>query len=153
MSDEMFTNYNNTPSSYVPNNTTEVSLGSVRVKKPLEELDANGNLVCYSWNQGDTINLGFNITGNIQYDDSSAYEDAATYLSGKTMQLNLYNFRYEVIYTATIDASTTPVFTIDKTLSASLVSGIYYCSLTIIDTTNNINTTVFNVTDGKLRVR
>jgi hypothetical protein len=48
MSDEMFTNYNSTPSSYVPNNTTEVSLGSVRVKKPLEELDANGNLVCYS---------------------------------------------------------------------------------------------------------
>lgn len=148
----IFNNYDNLPSSYIPNNTSEQSLCVNKIIKPLEVYDIKGNLVGYCWNRGDTVNLGFNITGNVQYDEG-AFEDAATYLDGKTLQFNIYNFRYEVIYTITVTATTTPVFAINKELSDSLKAGNYYCSLTVIDTVNKLNTTIFTINNGKLYVK
>lgn len=69
----MFKNYHNIADNYVPNNlicsfiTTEKEnkLTPVDASAPFEEYDTKGNLIGYSWRQGETLNLEFNIDGEI----------------------------------------------------------------------------------------
>lgn len=151
---EMFNNYTNIPSSYIPNNIKKTLLTTnINPGRPLEELDANGNVIGYTWSCGDSVILAFNITGTVQYSDNATSVDAETYLKGKQLQFNLYNARYEIVYTTTVDASTTPAFVIDRELSLSLNGSNYYCSLVILDDVNSITTTIFSMSDGKIYIK
>lgn len=68
----MFLNYQNV-SNYVPNNMTcacqrgksYTKLDPVTKGKPYEEYDVKGNLIGYSWYEGETVNLEFNIDGEV----------------------------------------------------------------------------------------
>ena len=69
----MFLNYQNIADNYTPNNLVNrfplvksyTKLNPVAASKPYEEYDAKGNLVGYSWYQGETLNLEFNIDGEV----------------------------------------------------------------------------------------
>ena len=68
----MFTNYQDNR-NYIPNNLlcscsvgkSYTKLDPLKASKPYEEYNAKGELVGYSWYQGETINLEFNIDGEI----------------------------------------------------------------------------------------
>lgn len=147
----MFTNYDNLPSSYIPNNVCKKNpyIGNYPPKQPFVITNANGEAVGYKWKYGDTIVLNFTISGNITYsaeDQSNSYtQSVATYMNDSSEQIvfRIFNFRYEMIYEAfpvfhcnddgTVDVS---VFIYD-TLSDILVKGRYFISLGIVGTHNN----------------
>lgn len=70
----MFLNYHNIADNYRPNNlinafptrvNTNGKLDPVTASKPYEEYDAKGDLEGYFWRYGDTLNLEFNLDGEI----------------------------------------------------------------------------------------
>lgn len=75
----MFTNYNNIPENYVPNNLvcslpvgkSYTKLDPIQASKPYEEYDAKGELIGYFWRYGETLNLEFNIDGEITVEDDA----------------------------------------------------------------------------------
>lgn len=74
----MFDMYDNLQDYYVPNNLRpcppkpcDDKLIQECVKKPYEEYNAEGKLIGYYWYYGDTINLEFNIDGDIIVEDNA----------------------------------------------------------------------------------
>lgn len=69
----MFLNYNNIDENYKPNNLTcsfpvgksYTKLDPLEVSKPYEEYNTQGELIGYFWRYGETLNLEFNIDGEI----------------------------------------------------------------------------------------
>lgn len=69
----MFLNYQNLADNYMPNNlinafpyrTKETKLDPTTASKPFEEYNAKGELTGYFWRYGETLNLEFNIDGEI----------------------------------------------------------------------------------------
>lgn len=215
----MFKNYRDIAANYVPNNLvcsfntpkSYTKLDPIQASKPYEEYNTKGELIGYSWYQGETLNLEFNIDGEIVVesdaiifaaiaeiptittkgyvgqraynvvdmrswtcvvsDESMGYaweEDpefehdlenaakkiyisAADYLSDKKLELRLLNFRFEPIHTQMFAGSSRIIFNIDKELSAKLLKGIYYCSLTVIG--DSVRTPVFEARDCTLLVK
>lgn len=214
----MFKNYHNIADNYVPNNLinsfitqkSDTKLDPVSASAPFEEYNKKGELVGYSWRQGETLNLEFNIDGEIaiesdaivsttsgdapsestmgrvgqsfynivdfklwkciaistltdeyiwrqyqfDYPDGEArkvYVSARDYLKDKEIDVTLYNFRHEPIVTQHFEGTPKVIFKIDKELSASLVRGIYYCSVTVSNPT--VSYTIFDSNDGCLLVK
>lgn len=138
----MFDGYQNLNNQYTPNNLCSNipqppcpnkcdCLEPCKPNKPYEEYDAKGELVGYWWYQGDTINLEYNIEGEVTVEGSSNYITAEDFLADKQVTIKLYNFRREVIAEKTFEGSTTIIFPIDKELAKILVQGVYYSSLEI----------------------
>ena len=69
----MFQNYYNIPDTYIPNNMScdcsrgksYTKLDPIEGSKPFEEYNAKGELIGYFWRYGETLNLEFNIDGEI----------------------------------------------------------------------------------------
>lgn len=74
----MFLNYHNIADNYKPNNLmcsfpvgkSYTKLDPIEASKPYEEYDSKGNLIGYYWRQGETINLEFNIDGEVTISDT-----------------------------------------------------------------------------------
>lgn len=218
----MFKNYHNIADNYVPNNlinsfitsTVDTKLDPVAASAPFEEYGRKGNLIGYSWRQGETLNLEFNIDGEIavesdaivsttagdapapktmgrvgqsfynvvdfklwkciaistltdeyiwkqyqfDYPDNESrkiYVSAKDYLKDKEIAVTLYNFRHEPVdhpkATQHFEGTPKVIFKIDKELSATLVKGIYYCSVTVSNPT--VSYTIFDSNDGCLLVK
>lgn len=139
---DMFTNYNNIPASYVPCNLNAQPFCTEHYVKPLEEYNAKGELIGYSWHYGDTVVLEFCTSGEVIYDNY--YEDAETYLKGKTFRLDLFDFRYENVYSDKLSAEITVKFHIDAQTSNKLFRGVYRCMLTLIDDKTNLEYTLID---------
>ena len=75
----MFLNYHNISDNYKPNNLictfpvgkSYTKLDPVQASKPYEEYDSKGNLIGYFWHYGETLNLEFNIDGEITVEDGA----------------------------------------------------------------------------------
>lgn len=143
----LFTNYDNLPETYVPNNMRKQNpvLGKYPPVKPLEEYNAKGELVGYSWKYGDNVVLNFKLSGYVTYDEASYNETVATYLSSGNQKLvfNIYDFRFNSIYEAeplfkaNDDGTVTTMLFIYDMLSQVMVKGVYYVSLAIEGTLPN----------------
>ena len=89
----MFLNYQNIENSY-PNNlrksfpvaTADSKLCPVEASKPYEEYNKKGELVGYFWRYGETLNLEFNIDGEITIEsDAIIFRQTAIIPSDYTM--------------------------------------------------------------------
>lgn len=75
----MFKNYQNIDPNHIPDNSSCIrnrsmsytKLCPVSSGKPYEEYDMKGNLIGYSWRYGETLNLEFNIDGEITVEDTA----------------------------------------------------------------------------------
>lgn len=137
----MFDKYNE--AGEVPNNLVAASPGchlAPRVPgKPFEILNLQGELVGYYWYYGDTLKLEFTIDGEVM-DDNGNYISAKDYFedntfSNKSIIFKLFDFRKDEIYRKEFTEVDTNkiVINIDQELSNSLLRGIYYCSLDLVD--------------------
>ena len=155
---DMFSNYENIPTSYVPNNMTPQKPAPVVAKSPLTMYNAKGDFIGYTWKYGDEIILNFLISGNVIYDDSgdaqsAFYETAEQYLEGKYLIFELINFRYEVAWIGRQHASTNAKFYIDQKCSKEILPGTYRGRLTLVeslDSTADQKTVVLADTDSYL---
>ena len=99
---------------------------------------------CYYWTEDDEFEYN-------EYSDKTIFVSAEAYLKDKHVQVVLYNFRMEPVYTITYEGTPKIVFTIDAELSKQLVKGIYYCSATVID--EGLNMPIFGTSDCKFLVK
>lgn len=126
----LFTNYQNInpnyqPSNIKPPNPCKPKLEPCKPNKPYEEYDAENKLVGYYWNYGDTINLEFDVSGEVTIIDGEEYISALDFLIGKYVVMTIYDFRGDVMATQTLYTSTTlqPNSIIKK---GSLINGELY---------------------------
>lgn len=156
----MFDNYdnlyqNNVPCNVRPNtqqpSIPETKLDPIKTKMPYEDYNVKGELIGYWWHYGDTINLEFNIEGEMVVEGENVWVDATDYLVDKEIIVTLYNFRHEIITQKRFNGSTTVIFPIDRELSKQLVKGVYYASLSI--SKNDLNDTLFYMEDCVLTVK
>ena len=149
----MFNNYKNIPNDYIPNNIKPPEYYHPAPKYPLEEYNAQGELIGFSWKYLDTIILEFITCGNVLYDDGAA-ETADLYLEGKKFQITFYNFRYEEIFSDTVDSSAYFRYYVDKDeLRNLLIPGNYSMSVTLIDEENNIRETLLDSNVLKIMIK
>lgn len=159
---DMFSNYQNIPENYTPNNLHKefkkpcsyTKLDSDKTTLPYELYNAKGELEGYFWYQGNTINLEFNIDGEIVDETgkgTGSYIPANDYLAGKVATISIYDFRMNIIEYRTYPASPTINFIINKELSDKMNKGVYYCSLIISD--DNTHETIFDTSDCKFLVK
>lgn len=93
----------------------------------------------YSWIQDDEFE-------NPEVGNRNIYVDASDFMSGKEVNITLYNFRHEPLVTKTFEGSTSIIFTIDKGLSTQMVKGVYYCRM-VIYSGDDLNKTIFALPD------
>lgn len=213
----MFLNYHNIADNYTPNNLvcsfpvgkSYTKLAPVQASKPYEEYNKKGELIGYFWRYGETLNLEFNIDGEITvesdaivyvqegdgpdistvaylnqrayniedfrswtctkivednyiweedsefvYDETAGYKvyvSAEDFLSDKNLQVTIYNFRMEPIYTKIYEGSTQIIFPIDLELSKKMKRGIYYCELSVFN--DDMKMKIFDSHDCILSVK
>ena len=128
----MFTNYNLTPESYIPNNLHEDNRIPPKPRYPLVAYNKLGEAIGFTWNYGDTVYLEFTTTGNVEFDEG-VVEDAETYLTGKKFELQLYDFRYNVVAYCDCDAGAQVKILSDSFYPHSLVPGTYHLKLEVVD--------------------
>ena len=61
----MFVNYDNINKLYQPNNMSNMTKAKCITKLPYEEYNTKGELIGYYWYYGDTVNLEFDIYGEL----------------------------------------------------------------------------------------
>ena len=99
----MFLNYQDISNNYTPNNLicsfpvgkSYTKLDPYASSKPYEEYDVHGNLIGYFWHYGETLNLEFNIDGEITVEDDSiiyyAHNQAPTETTVGKVNQRAYN--------------------------------------------------------------
>jgi hypothetical protein len=131
----MFDNYqNNNPHTCYPPQPGFTHLAPIRPNKPYEEYNVKGELIGYYWYYGDVVNLEYNIDGEVTDVESGTYIRANEWLETKRCKVTLLDFRHEVVASKVFPGSSQITFTIDSALSKSLLRGVYYCRLAVIDT-------------------
>lgn len=120
----MFLNYHNISDNYKPNNLictfpvgkSYTKLDPVQASKPYEEYDSRGNLIGYFWHYGETLNLEFNIDGEITVEDGAmiltSKGSTPSPLEGALMQ-RAYNIADKRSWTCTDIVDNTFVWTED----------------------------------------
>ena len=66
--------------------------------KPYEEYDVSGNLIGYWWYYGNTINLEFNIEGEVTYEGNDSYINAKEFLKDKQIEIKLFNLEEKKLF-------------------------------------------------------
>lgn len=183
----MFDGYKNLNNIYTPNNICpippkpECKLDPCIPNKPYVNYNSKGEIIGYWWYQGNTINLEFNIEGEVTYTESEisselnntqgidvnqvgGYITAEDFLKDKQVIIKLYDFRHELIKYRDIDNSikeaiqifngsqgTKYIFVIDELLAKQLGKGNYYLSLTV--SSQGYNETIFYQEDCGITIK
>ena len=140
----MFTSYDNLPENYIPNNSTPTESNDSYIttgeRAPRKIYNVKGNFVAYSWMQGETFDIKFSIANDIENDELSNMED-------KTLELVVYDFRWEPVHTFIAPSAIEITCSVDKDITDKLKSGIYYGILNVtgIDTKRFIRKVMFVV--------
>lgn len=98
----------------------------------------------YTWEED--AEFTYPLEGN-----KSVYISADDYLSDKSVEITLYNFRMEPLCKKLYPASSRIVFPIDRELSQTLPKGIYYCSVNVLN--DEVCYTIFDSNDCQLLVK
>ena len=211
----MFDNYNNQNTDYIPNNIPYDNKKVFSYPTPYTEYNVEGDKIGYYWYYGDTVNLTFDISGELtlesnsiiyyipsQYPttltvgelnnkaynvvdlvswtltailedeglteyiwtedeifsaptegDKAVYITASEYIKGMDAKIDIYNFRFENIYSTIIPAQNEITLSIGKDLSEQLVKGTYYITLTLIDKTTQTYIPLFKNKECTVDVR
>ena len=158
----MFDTYENIPQNYIPNNIKPNSnlscaypttqLEPIKPILPYEEYNAQGELIGYFWHYGDTLNLEFDVDGEVSLLDDGTYISASEFLQGKKATIVILDFRNDIVVERVLEASDKIIFEIDEELSKKIVRGTYHCTLTIWDDAD-FNKTIFANEDATFIVK
>ncbi len=151
--EDMFKNYRYIPSDYIPNNIQDPKLVHPVIKLPLEEYNAKGEFIGYSWRQGDTILLQFTTEGEVLFHNPDIAEDAETYFEGKKFLIEIMNFKYEVIYQEEVIADADLHYYLPPDLIKILIPNTYSLQVTVIDEENDVRHTLLDRRDIRIFVR
>ncbi len=146
----IFDSYRVIPKTYTPDNRESISYVTPSApKKPLVSYNALGEPIGLTWREGDPIWLEFNTEGIVSDQEEEItrglYISAEQYLEGKTFQLTIYDFRYNVIATADFPAGTTVRVPMQEVnFNRPLIKGVYKLNLNLLDADRNNLQTLIN---------
>lgn len=157
----MFSNYNE-HDYFIPNNTncsfplgqSYTKLSNDKACLPYCEYNSKGECIGYYWYYGESMNLDFDIEGELTTDDghgTGRFIQVDHYMYNKTVLITLYNFRHEKIFTKSFPGCTKIILPIDGDLAKALVRGVYYCSMEVVG--DNMRETIFCENDCVLMVK
>lgn len=101
--------------------------------------------VCFEWGFGDTTDLQF----NFGFDEEDAHPTWVT----KTITVTIYNFRYEEMYSTTVEGAEQIAIPITAELSQMFPRGTYYCGVKVADSYDDSIVTVIYPDDCLIIVR
>ncbi len=128
----IFDNYDNLQQQYIPSNMNNKPcppkanpfLDPAIPKQPYCEYNAEGNLVGYWWAYGNTVNLEFDLSGEVTVENDN-YIDVREFIKDKQIKINVYNFRHEIIDTMLFDGKDYQSFVkVDNITNQSI--GLFY---------------------------
>ena len=163
MGNSMFSNFNNIDTTYQPNpfqpkyptNCCTNNATPASPNKPYEILSADkSRVVGYFWYYGNSVDLIFDVVGEITSESTNKYIDASDTIAVTTLTATFYNFRYEPVFVFSTDPliaknglltvnGSTVTLSLTSELSAQLVKGIYYLDLVATHPTG-YNETLFS---------
>lgn len=151
---DMFQNYNNLPTSYIPNNQDCYMNDNRLPHKPMGVYDSMNRLIGYSWVYGDGITLEFTVQGTVSDDITLKYTWASDFLTGKTVVFNLFNNRHDIVMSKQILCTSNVItITIQAEESTYIPRDVYTCELYVEETSQNERITLFNESNGSLYVK
>lgn len=101
----MFNSFSNIDTSCSPNGyppkypllCQEEKIKSINPNKPYEVLNSDGTLKGYFWYYGNSVDLVFDIIGEITLEDNDYYLDISQVINTLEVSATLYNHRHESI--------------------------------------------------------
>ena len=151
----MFLNYHNISDNYTPNNLISsfpvgrsyTKLDPVQASKPYEEYDAKGDLIGYFWHYGETLNLEFNIDGEITVEDDAiiltSKGDTPSQSTGKLMQ-RAYNIIDKRSWTCTSIVDNNSTWTEDIEFTYNESGKSVYVTAADYMKDKQVNVTLYN---------
>lgn len=102
--------------------------------KPYEEYNAEGQLVGFWWNYGNSVNLEFELSGYVTIEEADTYVPVREFIKDKNIQITLYNFRHEEITTRFYSGSDYQTITYSEAHNVNKRTiGVYYTHRTETD--------------------
>lgn len=164
----MFDNYNNTnlktsftPNPYAPqfpplNQPSQIQQNNPN--KPFEVKDVRGNLTGYFWYYGNSVDLVWDIEGEVISADSNEYVDVAGMIKYQTITATIYNWKKEVIDSIKLlpnideNNNVTVRLPIQGELTQKMVKGTYTIDL-VASNAQGYNETLFDTGVCNFEVR
>lgn len=116
---------------------------------PREEDDGKG----FYWYRGETVELVWDITGDVLNDETQEVIPAADFLLDKTVKVKMFNFIGRKIHEWDIQNPTTEIkIAIDDELAAELKTGTYKFTITIYNSIGMV-CEVFSKSDADFEIR
>lgn len=108
----------------------------------------NGDITAsFAWYYGDDATLDFQFCFEDEDEETDMWES-------KIIEFTFYNFRYEELYSTTIDGASSVAVVIDAETSKTVFPrGIYYCSARIIDVDSGEVQTALGASDCLIYVK
>jgi hypothetical protein len=105
----------------------------------------NGDITAsFAWYYGDDTTLDFSF--HFEDENCSTWRD-------KTIEFTFYNFRFEEIYSTTVEGASSVAVFIDNETSKLFPRGIYYCGAKIIDENTGEIQTALGASDCLIYVK
>lgn len=117
----MFDNYPS-PEGYIPDNTTETLPEPEPIPDtlPRNEYNVEGDWIGYSWRQGDTLTIEYEVD-----------EYIADEMVGKTVQVDILDHQRKLVDSMTLNGAKTLSIVITNEISEKMIRGNYYFTFKI----------------------
>lgn len=131
----MFDNYPS-PEGYVPDNTTKKLPEEVIVPYsiPMEERNIEGVLIGYSWREGDTLVMPYEVDDYIKEG-----------IEEKTILISILDHNRKVVHDEEVSGSATVNIEINNDIASKLIRGNYYFTFKVFDDTSTYISSEFMV--------
>lgn len=120
---EIVYNYNNSRKKPTP----------IYYLDPINTYDLNGNLIGYTWNYGDAIELAIHLNNTVLHSDKEHIDLFEKYLSDKEVEINFIDMRGEVKYTFYVPASLHTKLKLNYSDETLIERNEYKCTLVLIN--------------------
>lgn len=100
---------------------------------PINTYDLNGNLIGYTWNYGDAIELSIHLNNTVLHSDKEHLDLFEKYLSDKEVEINFIDMRGEVKYTFYVPASLHTKLKLNYSDETLIERNEYKCTLVLIN--------------------
>lgn len=171
MTNSMFSRFKQLDTTYQPNAfqpkypkpEENCSIKSVDINKPYEILNADKTLKGYFWYYGNSVDLDFNIIGEVTNLTCDGYTPVSDILKHLSITATIYDFRLEpmIQFSTDIDAEnklivdlerSSVLLKLDNAMSQKLIKGVYYIDLIATHPTG-YNETLFSTDTCRFEVR
>lgn len=100
---------------------------------PINTYNLNGELIGYTWNYGDSIELSIHLNNTVLYADKKHLDLFEKYLDGKEVEVNFVDMRGETRYIFYIPAKLNTSLKLNYSEDTMIARNQYKCNLVLIN--------------------